>query len=127
MACTVGRWTPRRPVAPAWAEGGTRGGGAVNGTEASAQRESLDTVTGLMSAAAIFLGVLGATDLHLSIAGTSVRMEPVRVGVAAIILALIAAGIGGRNRRLAAIACVIAAAGWLLGMIVAVITERPLF
>ena len=99
----------------------------MNGVESSPQRESLDTVTGLMSAAAIFLGVLGATDLHLSIAGTSVRMEPVRVGVAAVILALIAAGIGGRHRKLAAIACVIAGAGWLLGMIVAVLTERPVF
>jgi len=99
----------------------------VNGAETSARRESLDTVTGLMSAAAIFLGVLCATDLHLSIAGTSVRMEPVRVGVAAVVLALVAAGIGGRNRRLAAIACVVAASGWVLGMIVAVITVRPLF
>jgi hypothetical protein len=99
----------------------------VSGTGTPAQRESLDTVTGLMSAAAIFLGVLGATDLHLTIAGTDVQMEPVRVGVAAVVLALIAAGIGGRNRKLAAIACVVAAAGWLLGMVVAVITERPLF
>ena len=99
----------------------------MNGAETSARRESLDTVTGLMSAAAIFLGVLCATDLHLSIAGTSVRMEPVRVGVAAVVLALVAAGIGGRNRRLAAIACVVAASGWVLGMIVAVITVRPLF
>jgi hypothetical protein len=92
-----------------------------------AQRESLDTLTGLMSAAAIFLGVLGATDLHLTIAGTDVQMEPVRIGVAAVILALVAAGIGGRHRKLAAIACVFAGAGWLLGMVVAVITERPLF
>ena len=99
----------------------------MNATGAPAQRESLDTVTGLMSAAAIFLGVLCATDLHLSIAGTDVQMEPVRVGVAAVIIALIAAGIGGRNRKLAAIACVIASAGWLLGMVVAVITERPIF
>ena len=99
----------------------------MNSAGTPAQRESLDTVTGLMSAAAIFLGVLGATDLHLTIAGTDVQMEPVRIGVAAVVLALIAAGIGGRHRKLAAIACVIAGAGWLLGMVVAVVTERPLF
>jgi hypothetical protein len=99
----------------------------VNGAEASVQRDRLDTVTGLMSAAAIFLALLGATDLHLTISGQDIQMRPVRVGVAAVVLALIAAGIGGRHRKLAAIACVIASAGWALGMIVAVVTERPLF
>jgi hypothetical protein len=99
----------------------------VNGTEAAVERDRLDTVTGLMSATAIFLGVLGATDLHLSISGQDIQFRPVRVGVAAVVLALIAAGIGGRHRKLAAAACVIASAGWVLGMIVAVVTERPLF
>jgi hypothetical protein len=99
----------------------------VNGIEASPQRERLDTVTGLMSSTAIFLGVLGATDLHLTISGQDIDMRPIRVGVAAVIIALVAAGIGGRHRKLAAIACGIAAAGWLVGMIVAVVTERPLF
>jgi hypothetical protein len=99
----------------------------VNGAEASVQRDRVDTVTGLMSAAAIFLAFLGATDLHLTISGQDIQMRPVRVGVAAVVLALIAAGIGGRHRKLAAIACIIASAGWVLGMIVAVVTERPLF
>jgi hypothetical protein len=99
----------------------------VNGVEASPQRDRIDTVTGLMSATAIFLAFLGATDLHLTVAGEDVQMRPIRVGLAAVILALIAAGIGGRHRRLAAIACGIAAAGWLVGMVVAVLTERPLF
>ena len=99
----------------------------MNGAETSVQRERLDTVTGLMSATAIFLAFLGATDLHLTISGESIQMRPVRVGVAAVVLALIAAGIGGRHRKLAAIACGIAAGGWLVGMVVAVVTERPLF
>jgi hypothetical protein len=99
----------------------------VNGAEASTQRDRLDTVTGLMSATAIFLAVLGATDLHLTISGENIQMRPIRVGVAAVLLALIAAGIGGRHRKLAAAACAIAAGGWLLGMVIAVITERPLF
>jgi hypothetical protein len=97
------------------------------GATTQPQRERLDTVTGLMSATAIFLAVLGATDLHLSISGENVQMRPVRIGVAAVVLALIAAGLGGRHRKLAAVACVIAGAGWLLGMIIAVVTERPLF
>jgi hypothetical protein len=99
----------------------------VNGAETSAQRDRIDTVTGLMSATAIFLAFLTATDLHLSISGENIQMRPIRVGVAGVILALIAAGIGGRHRKLAAIACVIAGAGWVLGMVVAVVTERPLF
>jgi hypothetical protein len=99
----------------------------VNGAETSAQRDRVDTVTGLMSATAIFLAFLTATDLHLSISGEDIQMRPIRVGVAGVILALIAAGIGGRHRKLAAIACVIAGAGWVLGMVVAVVTERPLF
>jgi hypothetical protein len=99
----------------------------LSSAEASTQRERLDTVTGLMSATAIFLAFLGATDLHLTISGQDIEMRPVRVGVAGVLLALVAAGIGGRHRKLAAIACGIAAGGWLVGMIVAVVTERPLF
>jgi hypothetical protein len=99
----------------------------VSSVESTPQRERLDTLTGLMSATAIFLGVLGATDFDLNISGQDVQMRPVRVGVAAVIIALIAAGIGGRHRKLAALACGIAGAGWLVGMIVAVVTERPVF
>jgi hypothetical protein len=94
---------------------------------AESRRESIDTVVGLMSAAAIFLALLAATDLNMSINGTHLEMRPVRIGVAAILLSLIAAGIGGRNRRLAAVAVAIAGLGWLVGMIVGVVTERPLF
>jgi len=51
----------------------------------------------------------------------------VRVEVAAVTLALIAAGIGGRHRRLAAAAVAITAVCWLLAMTIAVLTQRPLF
>lgn len=95
--------------------------------EVSANRDRVDTISGLMSATAIFLAFLCATDLHLSIGGTDVQMRPVRIGIAAVVLALISAGIGGRHRKLAAAAVAIAGAGWLLGMIIAVVTERPLF
>jgi hypothetical protein len=99
----------------------------VSTPESTANRERLDTLSGLMSAAAIFLALLGATDLHLTISGQDVQMRPVRTGVAAVVLALIAAGIGGRHRKLAAAAVAIAGAGWVLGMIVAVVTTKPLF
>ena len=69
-----------------------------------ARRSGLDTVAGLMSAAAIFIAVLGITNFNLSINGTHFELRPVRIGVAAVLLALVAAGIGGRHRKLAATA-----------------------
>ncbi len=93
----------------------------------SRNRDRLDALAGLMSATAIFVGILGATNLDLSIAGTHFEMRPIRIGVAAEILALVAAGIGGRHQRLAAVAVGIAGACWVLGMAIAVITQRPLF
>ena len=90
------------------------------------QRNRLDTLAGLMSATAIFVGVLGATNFDLSIAGTHLEMRPIRIGVAAVILALVATGIGGRHRRLATVAVGITGACWVLGMVVAVLTQRPI-
>jgi site-specific recombinase len=91
------------------------------------QRERLDTLAGLMSATAIFLGLLGMTNLNLSISGTHLEMRPIRIGVAAVALALVSAAIGGRHRRLAAIAVGVAGACWALGMVIAVVTRRPVF
>jgi hypothetical protein len=91
------------------------------------QRDRLDTLSGLMSATAIFVGLLGLTNLNLSISGTHLEMRPFRVGVAAVLLALVASGIGGRHQRLAAIAVAVAGASWLLGMIIAVVVQRPIF
>ncbi len=95
--------------------------------EAARRREGLDTLAGLMSATAIFVALLGATDLNLSVSGTNIEMRPIRIGVAAVALALTAAGIGGRHRRLAAAAVAIAGVCWVLGMAIAVVTRRPLF
>ena len=90
-------------------------------------RNRLDTVAGLMSATAIFLGVLSVTNFNLSISGTHIEMRPIRIGVAAVVLSLVAAGIGGRHSRLATVAVFVSGSCWLLGMVIAVITERPLF
>jgi hypothetical protein len=90
-------------------------------------RERLGTLAGLMSATAIFLGLLAITNLNLSIGGTHFQFRPIRIGVASVVLALVAAGIGGRHSRLAAIAVAIAGFSWVLGMIIAVLTQRPVF
>ena len=95
--------------------------------ETESGRHGLDTFAGLLSATAIFVGFLGATNFNLSINGTHLEMRPIRIGVAAVVLALVAAGIGGRHRRLAGAAVAIAGASWVLGMAIAVITQRPLF
>ena len=116
-----------RVAAPRVHEGREGEGGGMSAYEAENARSGLDTFAGLLSATAIFIGLLGATNFNLSISGTHLEMRPVRIGVAAVVLALIAAGIGGRHRRLAAAAVAIAGASWVLGMAIAVITQRPLF
>jgi hypothetical protein len=53
--------------------------------------------------------------------------RPVLIGVASIAIAFLAAALADRNQRLAAIGVAIAASGWLVGMIVSVITSRPIW
>jgi hypothetical protein len=74
-----------------------------------------ETVAGFLAAAAIFAGSL------------AIVYKPVRLAPAALVVALIAAGIGGRHQRLAALAVGVVTVGWIVGMIICVITERPLF
>lgn len=120
-------WAARLPGA--WVrEGGTGEGDAVSSIHPEAEeRHGIDTLAGLMSAVAIFIAVLGATDFNFSIEGTHLDARPVRISVAAVVLALIAAGLGGRHRRLAGAAVAIAGACWVIAMTVAVVTQRPLF
>jgi hypothetical protein len=51
----------------------------------------------------------------------------VRIDPFAIVVALIAAGMGGRHQRLAAVAVATASACFILGMVIAILTEKPLF
>jgi hypothetical protein len=74
-----------------------------------------EVVAGFLAAAALFAGALAMV------------YKPVRLAPAAIIVALIAAAIGGRHERLAMLATAVATIGWIVGMIACVITERPLF
>jgi hypothetical protein len=73
------------------------------------------TIAGYMAAVALFAGFL------------AVIWYPGRVGPAAILVALIAAAMGGPQRRLAAAALVVATACWFVGMVLAVVFERPIF
>jgi hypothetical protein len=74
-----------------------------------------DTVAGFLAALAIFGGLIAIVE------------RPVPIGLFSIFIALVAAGMGGRHERLAAIAVAVASASWLAGMIVSVITNRPLW
>ena len=72
-------------------------------------------VAGFLAALAVFAAIVG------------IVYYPGRVGTGAILVALIAAAMGGFQSRLAAWAVGIAGVCWLAGMIIAVALERPVF
>ena len=84
------------------------------GYENDATRPS-ETVAGFLSAMAIFVSLI------------SLAWHPLRLVLPAILISLIAAGIGGRYKRLAFAAVMIAAACFFFGLTIAVVTSRPLW
>lgn len=77
-------------------------------------------------AAEIIAGFLAAAALAAG--AVAVAYKPVRLGVPAIILALVAAAMAsGRSARLATFAVVAATACWVVGMVIAVLTRNPLW
>lgn len=74
-----------------------------------------EVLAGLMSAAAIAAGTV------------ALAYRPLRLALFAILLALIAAGLGGRHSRLAAFAVGVATVCWVLGMAIAIMTDNPLY
>ncbi len=74
-----------------------------------------DLVSGFLSVIAIFAGLF------------SLAYRPVRVDTFAIILAFVAAGLSGRNQRLAGIAVAVTATCFIFGMLFAILAEKPLF
>ena len=82
-----------------------------------AEREGpAETVAGFLATLAIFGGLI------------AIAQRPVTVGLFSLFVALVAAAMaGGRNRNLAAAAVGITATCWFAGMIVCVITNRPLW
>jgi len=86
----------------------------VNTAEPTRARPS-DSIAGYLAAMAIFICLIG------------LAWHPLRLILPGIVIALVAAGIGGRHRRLAFAALMIAAACFFLGMLIAVITSRSLW
>jgi hypothetical protein len=78
-----------------------------------------------MSTADIVAGFLAV--VAIAAAFFSLAYRPVRVDVFAIILSFVAAGMADRNRRLAAIAVGITSACFIVGLVIAIVTNRPLF
>jgi hypothetical protein len=73
------------------------------------------TVAGFLASAALFVCLIG------------VVYRPVRLIPAAIVVALIALGMGGRHQRLAVIALAVGVVAWIVGMTIAVAVEHPLY
>ena len=73
----------------------------------------------------ILAGWLAA--LSITAAAIGIIHKPVRLIPAAMVLALVAAAIGGPQRRLAAGAVVFATVAFVAGMTVAVLAEMPLW
>jgi hypothetical protein len=74
-----------------------------------------ETIAGFLAAAAIFVSLAG------------IAYRPLRLIPIAIVLALIAVGVGGRATRIATWAVGIAAASFAAGLALAVITSNPLW
>jgi hypothetical protein len=70
-------------------------------------------------------GYLAAIAMFASLAG--IAWHPLRLILPSIVLALLAAAMGGRHQRLAFYAVLVCAASFFLGMMFAVITESPLW
>jgi hypothetical protein len=74
-----------------------------------------EAVAGVLAAAAIFASLI------------SVAHRPLRITPFAILISLIAAGIGGRHQRLAAWAVGISGACFIVGTFLAIVTNHPIF
>ncbi len=68
---------------------------------------------------------MAAAAMAVSLVALAYR--PVRIAPFAIVIALVAAGIGGRHSRLAALAVGATALCWVLGTAFAVLTKNPLY
>src|SRR5262249_44324442 len=86
-----------------------------------------EALAGLAAAAAIFLGFMTLLNLDFTINGVHLQFTPIRIGVPAVALALLAAWIGGRHARLATFAVFFAGACWVASMAIAVVYTKPLF
>ena len=85
------------------------------GYEEQAASRPSETVAGFLAAFSIFASVI------------SLAWHPLRLIGPAIVLAMISAGMGGRHKRLAFAAVMIAAVCFFLGLTISVVTRRALW
>ena len=78
------------------------------------QRRPSEAVAGLLAACALAISAVAVVD------------RPARLAPAAMLVSLIAAGMGGRHQRLAAFALAAAAASFVVGMTIAVLANKPI-
>jgi hypothetical protein len=88
---------------------------------------TVDTVAGFLASFAIFAAVLSAMSIEFTISSVSIAFRPVRVGVAAELVALVAVGMSRGRNRIAGFAAGFCGLCWFVGMVVAVTTNRPLW
>ena len=84
-------------------------------TPARAADRPADAVAGILAALAIVASLV------------ALDYRPIRITPVAIWLALIAAGLSGRNQRLSAIALGVSGACFVVGTFFAIITNHPIF
>jgi hypothetical protein len=82
---------------------------------AARRRGATETLAGLIAAASIAVSLV------------ALAYRPFRITPFAIALAIVAAGMGGRHSRLAYAAVIIGALCWFAGMIIAILTNNPVF
>jgi hypothetical protein len=83
--------------------------------EPEAAARPSETIAGFLAALAIFAALIG------------IAWHPLRLIPFAMLISLVAAGMGGRHQRLAFAAAMITMVSFFAGMAVAVIAERPLW
>jgi hypothetical protein len=106
-------WTSRPPHTRIRTDAASYG--SYMSTTPTTRSRPAETVAGFLAAAAIFVSLVG------------IAYRPLRLIPFAILLSLIAVGIGGRSERLATYAVAIGAACFAIGLAVAVITSHPLW
>jgi hypothetical protein len=84
-------------------------------TQPLEQPRPSEAVAGFLAAASIFASLF------------ALAYRPIRLIPFAIVLALVAAGIGGRHARLAAFAVAVGTVCFVAGMVIAVVTKHPLY
>jgi len=88
----------------------------VSGSATEDGRSAADTVAGFLAA------------LPIAASLVAVVWHPLRLVIASILIAFIAAGMAGpRSRRLAAVAVAVGGMCWLIGMTIAVVLSRPIW